>query len=74
LESGGRLILHEPLYNDQKTGPFPTAAFNLIMLLWVEGEARSGREFSTMLAEVGFTDIEVKPTWGYWSIVTGCKP
>jgi hypothetical protein len=74
LESGGRIILHEPLYNDQKTGPFPTAAFNLIMLLWVEGEAHSGRELSAMLAEAGFTGIEVKPTWGYWSIITGRKP
>jgi hypothetical protein len=27
-----------------------------------------------MLQEVGLTDIEVQPTWGYWSIVTGRKP
>jgi hypothetical protein len=27
-----------------------------------------------MLREAGFTDIEVKPTWGYWSLVTGRKP
>jgi hypothetical protein len=74
LESGGRLIIHDVLYNDDKTGPFSTAAFNTVMLLWVEGEARSGRELSTMLTEAGFTDIEVKPTFGYWSIVTGRKP
>ena len=74
LGAGGRLMLHEPLYNDPKTGPFPIAAFNLIMLLWVEGKARSGREFSALLTETGFTDIEVKPTFGYWSIVTGRKP
>jgi hypothetical protein len=29
---------------------------------------------STMLQEGVFIDIEVKPTWGYWSIVTGRKP
>jgi hypothetical protein len=23
---------------------------------------------------IAFTDIEMKPTWGYWSIVTGRKP
>jgi len=44
------------------------------MLLWVEGELSSGREFSAMLTEVGFKDIEVKPIFGYWSIVTGVKP
>ena len=24
-------------------------------------------------SEAGFTDIEVKPIWGYWSLVTGRK-
>ena len=74
LESGGRIVLHEKLLNDEKTGPFAIAAFSIAMLLWTEGEQYSGRELSTMLAEVGFIDIEVKPTWGYWSIVTGRKP
>jgi hypothetical protein len=46
----------------------------MLMLAWTEGEQYSGRELSTMLAEVGFIDVEVKPTWGYWSIVTGRKP
>lgn len=74
LESGGRIILHEMLYNDQKTGPLPVAAYNIGMLLWTEGQQYSGYELSLMLAEVGFTDIEVKPNCGYWSIVTGHKP
>jgi hypothetical protein len=50
------------------------AAFSIAMLPWTEGEQYSGRELSTMLTEAGYTDIEVKPTWGYWSIVTGRKP
>lgn len=74
LEPGGRIVIHEILYNDEKTGPYPAAAFSVVMLLWVEGRQYSGRELSTMLAEAGFTDIEVKPTFGYWSIVTGRKP
>jgi hypothetical protein len=62
-------------YNDDKTGPFPVAAFNIVMLLWTtEGQHFSSRELSAVLAEAGFTDIEVKPTFGYWSIVTGRKP
>ena len=73
--AGGRIIIHEMLYNDDKTGPFPVAAFNIVMLLWTtEGQQYSGRELSAMLTEAGFTDIEVKPTFGYWSIVTGRKP
>jgi hypothetical protein len=74
LAPGGRIILHEKLLNDEKTGPFAIAAFSIAMLLWTEGEQYSGRELSAMLAEAGFIDIEVKPTWGYWSIVTGRKP
>ena len=74
LAPGGRIILHEKLLNDAKTGPFAIAAFSIVMLLWTEGEQYSGQELSTMLAEVGFVDIEVKPTFGYWSIVTGRKP
>ncbi|MBW4562754.1 MAG: methyltransferase [Mojavia pulchra JT2-VF2] len=75
LEPGGRLIIHEWLFNDERTEPLSTAAYNLIMLLWCAGgQQYSGLELSTMLAEVGFVDIEVKSTFGYWSIVTGQKP
>ena len=74
LEPGGRIIIHEMLYHDDKTGPFPVAAWNITMLLWCEGRQYSGCELSLMLTEAGFTDIEVKPTFGYWSIVTGRKP
>lgn len=28
LESGGRIVIHEMLYNDHKTGPFASAAYN----------------------------------------------
>ena len=75
LEPGGRLILHEMLYDDRKTGPFATAAMNINMLLWYEaGRQYSGREFSAMLEETGFSDIEVTPTFGYYSVVIGRKP
>ena len=74
LEPGGRLVIHEALYDDDKTGPLTVAAANMVMLLSVEGQQYSGRELSALLTEVGFTDIEIKPTCGYWSIVTGRKP
>jgi len=74
LEPGGRLMIHEMLYNDEKTGPFGVAALNIAMFCASEGEQYSGRELSAMLTEAGFTDIEVKPTFGYWSLVTGRKP
>jgi hypothetical protein len=74
LEPGGRIIVHEMLFNNDRSGPFPVAANNITMLLWTEGEQYSGREISSMLGEAGFNNIAVKPTFGYWSIVTGVKP
>jgi hypothetical protein len=74
LEAGGRIILHEKLLKDDKTGPFAIAAFSITMLLTTEGQQYSGGELAAMLTAAGFTDIEVKPTSGYWSIVTGRKP
>lgn len=74
LPSGGRLVIHEMLLNDDKSGPTPVAAYNIAMLLWTEGRQYSGRELSNLLAETGFRDVVVKPTFGHWSVVTGCKP
>src|SRR5262249_1197243 len=75
LEPGGRVILHEMLYDDRKTGPFSTAAMNINMLLQYEAARQySRRELSAMLEQAGFSDIEVKPTFGYYSIVIGHKP
>src|SRR5262249_55280559 len=74
LRPGGHILIHEMLYNDEKTGPFPVAAFSMIMLGWTEGEQYSGREISEMLCAAGFRNIQVKATFGYWGIVTAQKP
>jgi O-methyltransferase domain/Dimerisation domain len=74
LPSTGRIIIHEMLFNDDRTGPFPVAAFIVDMLVAMPGQQYSGHELSAMLTEAGFTAIEVKQTSGYWSIVTGRKP
>src|SRR5262249_9694348 len=74
LPTGGRIIVHEMLFNDDRTGPFHVAAMNVTMLESMPGQQYSGREITQMLQEAGFTNFEVKPTFGYWSIVTGVKP
>lgn len=62
------------LFNQKKTGPFFTAAYNINMMLWTEGQQFSGAELVAILHEAGFTDIEVLATgFGEWSIVTGKK-
>ena len=74
LPAGGRIIVHEMLFNEERTGPFGVAAFNMVMMMYVEGEQYSGREIAEFLREAGFHDIQVTPTFGYWSIVSGRKP
>lgn len=73
LECGGRIIIHEMLCNDDKTGPFAPAAFGM-MMGWAEGQQYSGQELSAMLLEIGFTDVQIHKASGYYSIVTGRKP
>ena len=74
MPTGGRIIVHEMLFNNDRTGPFPVEAMNVTMLESMPGQQYSGREITQMLQEAGFINLEVKPTFGYWSIVTGVKP
>lgn len=74
LQPGGRIIIHEVLYDDDKTGPFVAAASSVAMLVWTEGKQYSGKELVVLLSDVGFEDIIIKPGFGYWSLVSGCKP
>jgi trans-aconitate methyltransferase len=74
LEPGGRIIVQEMLFNDDRTGPFAMAGLNVAMLIEMQGQQYSGKEIAAMLTEAGFIDLEGKPTFGYMSIVTGRKP
>ncbi|RJX18338.1 MAG: methyltransferase [Desulfobulbus sp.] len=75
LPPGGKIILHEMLFNEKKTGPLFAAAYNINMMLWTEGQQFSGDELVALLQEAGFTDTKVLSTgFGEWSIVTGNKP
>jgi O-methyltransferase domain/Dimerisation domain len=74
LSAGGRLVIHEMLYDDDKNGPLEAAVYSVVMLLWQRGRQYSGAELTRMLGEAGFIEIEVKRGFGLWSIVIGRKP
>ncbi|BBL72615.1 O-methyltransferase [Methylogaea oryzae] len=74
LPSGGKIIIHEVLYNDDKTGPFRAASASVSMLLWTEGRQYSGKELTDVLREAGFINIKVLPTSNNWSVICGQKP
>lgn len=74
LPPGGRIVLHEILLDDDRTGPVAAAAYGVAMLLWTEGQQFTGAELRGMLEEIGFTGVAITPTFGHWSIVSGTKP
>jgi hypothetical protein len=71
LPAGGRIIVHEMLFDEGKTGPLAIAGMSLSALFGTQGEQYSGAEIARLLSEAGFVDVSISPTFGYWSIVTG---
>jgi acetylserotonin N-methyltransferase len=75
LASGGRIVLHEMLMDDDGCGPLPAAAFSLLMLLGTRGRQYSVPELRGFLEAAGFTEIEAFSTGGaYFSLVFARKP
>jgi 3-hydroxy-5-methyl-1-naphthoate 3-O-methyltransferase len=75
LPSGGRIFLNEILMDDEYTGPFPAAAFSLLMLVGTLGKQYTLGEFRDILGSAGFVDVEaVRTGGGYYSLVSARKP
>jgi 3-hydroxy-5-methyl-1-naphthoate 3-O-methyltransferase len=75
LRSGGRIVLHEMLMDDDGCGPLATAAFSLLMLLGTRGRQYSLPEVSGFLQSAGFSDVEASTTGGgYYSLIAARKP
>ena len=75
LPSGGRIFLNEILMDDDYTGPFPAAAFSLLMLVGTLGKQYSLAEFREILGSAGFVDVAaVRTGGGYYSLVSARKP
>ncbi|MBV9601598.1 MAG: ubiquinone/menaquinone biosynthesis protein [Chloroflexi bacterium] len=72
LPPGGHLFIHEILLNDAQDGPAPAAMFST-MMLGTRGKQLSFVELQTLLTEKGFVKVQVKPTYGYYSLVIGTK-
>lgn len=75
LPSGGRILLSEILMDDDGCGPYPAAAFSLLMLLGTRGRQYSFVELRDILESAGFTDVSsVRTGGGYYSLVSATKP
>jgi hypothetical protein len=75
LPSGGRIVLHETLMDDDGCGPYAAAAFSLLMLLGTRGKQYSLGELRGILVGAGFAEVSaIGVGSGYYSLVTARKP
>jgi acetylserotonin N-methyltransferase len=73
LPPGGQILIHEILLNDAQDGPTAGALFS-VMMLGTRGKQLSFVELDQLLTQSGFENVEVEPTYGYYSLVIGHKP
>ena len=73
LEPGGIVIIHDAHINDAKTGPVSVAEYSVLLMFLSEGKCYSTAEMKQILEEIGFKDIQYRPTILNKSIITGIK-
>jgi hypothetical protein len=74
LPSGGRILLHEMLLDDDGVAPVTAASFSMLMLLVTQGQQFTSGELKDILDEAGFTGFDVLATHPYYAVVSAHKP
>ena len=70
LSPGGLLVIHDVHINEDKTGPFPNAAYSAMLMHATEGKCYSLSELYPMLRALGFDDFQFTPTAADRSVIT----
>ncbi len=73
LKPGGRIYLHEMLLDDDGAGPVAAATFSLVMLLGTHGQQFTCEQLKTILGNAGFSGVETKTTYSYYSLTTASR-
>jgi acetylserotonin N-methyltransferase len=75
LPSGGRILLHEMLVDEDGCGPQTTLSFSVLMLRGTRGRQYRLSELRDILETAGFVDVDAEPTGSaYYSLVQARKP
>jgi acetylserotonin N-methyltransferase len=74
LPPGGRVFIHEMLWNDRKDGPLPTALWNFWLTSVSAGSQRTFDEFMVLLRCAGLAQPNVTPTAGSFSLIIATLP
>ena len=70
---GGRVLIMDRLFEDDRRGPLPTAVMNLSMHVEAKGRHRTAAEYIGLLESAGFVDCEVHRTSQDKQLVIGLK-
>lgn len=75
LESGGRVLIHEMLFNDGRNGPLTTALFSMHMLFHTRGRQFTLGDLRILLEKCGFVDVQLAcASHDLYSLVSARKP
>jgi acetylserotonin N-methyltransferase len=74
LVSGGRVLVHEMIMSDTKTGPLAAAAFSMVMVFVTEGRQRSAQEIFEILTGAGFVRPRLTMTAEGYALLEADKP
>jgi acetylserotonin N-methyltransferase len=74
LPSTGRIHIHEMLLADTADGPLASALYSLAMRIGTLGKQFTTPELRAALEGVGFTDVTVRNTTQYFSLLSARKP
>jgi acetylserotonin N-methyltransferase len=73
LPPGGGLLIAEKLLFEDRSGPLGALLQSLSMLVVTEGKERSLSEYSALLSEAGFVEIEGRRTGNYLDAILARK-
>ena len=74
LKPGGKIMLHEILLSDSKSGPAIAACMSVAMLLHEKGKQYTFSEFEGMLTAAGFGGCRSVTAYGHYQLVIATKP
>lgn len=72
LPPGGRIFMHEVLFDEDRSGPLIAALWNANMHM-IGGRQRTAGELRTMLTRAGFSEVRLTPTLARFSLLEGRK-
>lgn len=73
LPSGGRLLIHDALLDDDQAGPLYPALFSVALMIMTEGRNYSGAEYKAWMTAAGLTPADPIPTLIHSSVLVGNK-